>query len=452
MAEIYPFCGIRYNQNKVGNLSKVVAPPYDVISPAEKEKLLRSHPYNCIRLILGKSYSENGPEDEEKYRRAARYFHQWLKEGILTKDPQPAIYIYDQIYTLKNNHEVKRLRGFISLVRLVDYEKGVILPHETTFYKPTADRLSLLRATQANFSCIYALYADPHDVINQILEEQTRTTPLVSHLTTGDGIKHYLWKIDNSKIIKKIQQEMRDKQIIIGDGHHRYKTALLYRDERKKTEKFNPNVLYNHTLMFLVNMHDKGVSILPTHRIIHNLKGLDFNKLEENIKEYFEVEEFPFEGEEDEMPQRRKMFERLEICGRTDHAFGMFCQGQKKYYLLVLRDGAEFEKMVNINMSRDWKRLDATVLHVLFIDHILHISRKDVKNLINISYLKDEEEGIQLVKNGSHQIALFMNPTKIRQVEIIVQNREKMPQKSTYFYPKLLSGLVMNEVKGEIES
>lgn len=449
MAKIFPFFGIRYNQEKIKDLSKVVVPPYDVISKEEKEKYHEINEYNYIKLILEKEYP-NEPANS-KYIRSSQYFQSWLNQKILIKEEKPCIYIYDQIYTL--NNKVKRLRGFISLVRLEDYDKEVIFPHETTFYKPLEDRLNLMKTCQANFCSIYGIYADSHDLINEILKNYTlKNQPIIDNLITQDGISHYLWKIDSIEIIKQIKEEMENKQIIIGDGHHRYKTSLLYRNEMKQNlENFDQKSLYNHTLMFLANMHDEGISILPTYRMIHNLENLDFQELEKNIKKYFEIEEFPF-NEINEQQQQQQMFERLKICGKTNHAFGMFTQFQKKYYLLILKNNAQYEKMSDINMSKDWKRLDAAVLHVLFIDHILHMSRKDVKKLmdINISYLKDEKEAIRLVNNKTYQIALFMNPPKIKEVEIIVQNKEKMPQKSTYFYPKLISGLVANQIQGKV--
>lgn len=434
MAEIFPFRGVLYNQEKIPNLEEVVAPPYDIISCEEQEALYEKNPHNCIRLILGKEYPEDNAKNN-RYTRAADCFKEWQEEGILIRDEKPAIYLYEQDYILGDGRK-KTLKGFISLIRLVDYEKGVVLPHETTFSKPTEDRLNLTRACLANFSSIFGLYSDVHDEVNQVLNSK-RNKPAID-ITTNDRIVHRLTRIEDEGLIKKISKIMKDKQIIIADGHHRYKTALRFRNEMRQKFGLKGPEGFNHTMIFLVNIHDPGLTVLPAHRVIRNIDGLSLASLEKNVKKYFELESFR---------EKEKMFERLKICGRTDHAFGMYVKGSKEYHLMILRDGAEFEKMVEIDMSRDWKRLDATVLHILFIDHILHISREKVKKQqVEIDYIKDREKALRMVDAGDYQTALFMNPTKILQVERIAQNREKMPQKSTYFYPKPLTGLVENKI------
>lgn len=434
MAEVFPFRGVLYNQEKIPNLEEVVAPPYDVISGEEQEILYEKSPYNCIRLILGKEYPGDNKENN-RYTRAAKCFKEWQEERILVRDEKPSIYLYEQDYTLEDGQK-KTLKGFISLVRLVDYDQGVILPHETTFSKPTEDRLNLTRACLANFSSIFGLYSDIHDEVNRVLDSK-RDNPIID-ITTNDRIAHRLTRIKDEKSKDKIAKIMKDKQIIIADGHHRYKTALRFRNEMRQKFGLKGPEAFNHTMMFLVNIHDPGLTILPAHRVIRNIDGLSLASLKKNVRKYFELESFR---------EKERMLERLKICGRTDHAFGMYARGSKEYYLMILRDGAEFEKMVEINMSQDWKRLDATVLHILFIDHVLHISRERVKKQqVEIDYIKDKEKALGMVDAGECQMALFMNPTKILQVERIAQNREKMPQKSTYFHPKPLTGLVENKI------
>ncbi|MBU0566870.1 DUF1015 domain-containing protein [bacterium] len=434
MAEVFPFRGVLYNSDKIKNLEEVVAPPYDVISCEEQEALYEKSPHNCIRLILGREYPEDDKENN-RYVRAANCFKEWQEEEILIRDERPAIYLYEQDYCLEDGRK-KTLKGFISLIRLVDYEKGVVLPHETTFSKPTEDRLNLTRACLANFSSIFGLYSDVHDEINQVLNSK-RDKPLID-ITTNDRITHRLTRIVDEESIERIAAAMKDKQVIIADGHHRYKTALRFRNEMRQKFGLKGPEAFNHTMMFLVNIHDPGLTVLPAHRVIRNMDGLSLACLEKNAQKYFELESFR---------EKEKMFERLKICGRTDHAFGMYAKGSKDYYLMTLRDGAEFERMVEINMSQDWKRLDATVLHILFIDHVLHIGRESVKKQqVEIDYIKDREKALEMVDAGDCQMALFMNPTKILQVERIAHNREKMPQKSTYFYPKLLTGLVKNKI------
>ncbi len=445
MVKIFPFKGITYNKNIAKNMSSLMTPPYDVISPEEQEKYYKAHHYNVIRLILGKEFP--GDSDiNNKYIRASKFFESWLKHGILRQDEEPCIYVYEQKYSCKKEKFIRR--GFFALLRLEELGQSKVYPHEGTLSKPKADRLELMKLCQANLEPIFAIYSDKREKIDKILRKIVKRKPTIE-VTDDKKIKHKLWRVEKKPLIRKIVKEMSDKVVFIADGHHRYEAALKFRDEMKdRYGRFTGEELYNHIMMYFTHIENKGLNIFPIHRLIHNLPERDIGSLEDAIKKFFDVEEFAF-NRSTEKKQRKKLFKKIEEGGDDKHIFGLYVRGQNKYYLLTLKDEKIMDKLLKDGKPKEWRKLDVVIIHTIFINHILGISDEGVSKEDNLTYIKDENEALDLIKEGKYQMVLLLNPTKIEQIVEIASQKELMPQKSTYFYPKLLTGLLMNKIDQE---
>ncbi|MBU4266657.1 MAG: DUF1015 domain-containing protein [Candidatus Altiarchaeales archaeon] len=429
MVEVIPFRGVRYDKERIESMNLVVTPPYDVISDDERDVYYSNSEYSVIKLSLGRG--EKGDSDENnKYTRAKKFLDEWTKEGILKRDGENSLYIYEQEYSLPTG-ERKIMRGFICLVGLEDLESGHIYPHERTLPKPAEDRFRLIKAVRANISPIISVYSDRHNRINSILKTEAKREPVL-RFADEEGITHGLWVVQDDKIIEAVVSGMKELDLFIADGHHRYETALKYSKEGDGSNK--------HVMMLLVDMNEGGISILPAHRLLRNVRKMDEEELESRLLEYFDLEVFRFDG--DELSQRRKMFEHM--WGKSEGgAFGMYVGG-KKYYLLTLKDDAIIDG-IDGSKPRAWKELDAVILHSLIIEGIFGVKDDgSVKYEESIKFIKSRETAIQAVYEKEYDVALFLNPTKMSQVENVAKTRTRMPQKSTYFYPKPLTGLVMN--------
>ena len=432
MAEILPFRGIRYDERKAGTLGVVTAPPYDVISPEEREELYRKSDYNVIRLILGKEF----PGDDEKnnkYSRAAAFFQKWLREEIIREDEESCIYIYEQEYSHEGRKKTRR--GFLTLLKLEDFDRGVILPHEETLSRPREDRLNILRACRANLSPIFTLYSDPARTVDKLLEEERET---LMEVEDAKGEKHRLWAITSGEKIEKLRQFLSDKEIYLADGHHRYETALNFRNElRRRFPRDTGSEAYNYLMAYLTNMDSEGLAILPAHRVVSGLGNLNMEELKGRLSRLFEVTPFG-EGEN----QLQRLLSSLGERNDEEHLFGMY--GAGKLYLLRLRNETVLQRLIEGDKSWSWKRLDITILHQVILNGSLARGKRLDEEKIN--YLTDAEEAFRLVKEGRYQLAFFVNPPKVSQIRDIARRGEKMPGKATYFYPKLLSGLVMRKI------
>jgi len=446
MAKIIPFKGILYNKEKIRDIKDVVAPPYDVISPAEQEELYKRHENNVVRLILGKESDSDTP-DNNRYTKARDSFDSWQRDSILIKDAFPSIYVYSQEYHLGETEgfEKKRRLGFIALSKLEDFGEGKIHPHENTLAKPKEDRLKLMQHCNANFSSIFGLFSDPSKRIDSVLKDYMRHSPLYD-MVDDAGMRHTLWAIRDNRAIKIITSVMSDKQIFIADGHHRYETAINYRNEmRGKLPDFSGEELYNYVMMYFTNTNSEGLSILPIHRLVSNLSDFDKKKIVEKAGEFFNIEKLSF-NESDEKTVKQKLFSDIKERGEKEHIFGMYL-GNDEYLLLTLKDEDVLDRLITNSRHPSWKKLDVTILHTLLIEKVLRISEKNLAEQKNITYTISGDEAIKDVKAGKYQIALFLNPTKIEDVKDVAAAGEKMPQKSTFFYPKLITGLVMNKLE-----
>lgn len=491
MACVIPFKGLRYNPDKAGGLADLITPPYDVINAADQDCYYTRHPYNIIRLEYGKAFPEDSA-NSNRYTRSAECFKIWLKENVLFQESKPALYLYEQEFNLGGEKKIRS--GFFCRVKLEPYEKGVILPHEETMPKHKADRLALMRACEASFSPILGLYADSENMVVSAMREKIKNTKPDVHCTDEDGDSHRMWVITDDRAIDRVQQAMADKRVYIADGHHRYETALNYKKERESCQgayagnnavaatgsccatpegtmscslEYVPS--YNFTMMTLINLYDPGLVILPTHRLIKNLKDLDVSRLVEQLKENFTVEEKDLLA-----PDRSNFRELLELmekrwqAGRHDspasatgcepaearldqaafprrHVFGLYA-GENKFYLLSLKNGVNLLNLMPQEKSPAWQGLDVSVLHTLIIEKYLGICGELRAKAEHITYTREEENALSLVDSGEYQLAFFLNPTLVEEVTEVAGAGEKMPQKSTFFYPKLITGLVINQL------
>lgn len=430
MAEIIPFKALRYDPDQV-KLEDVLTQPYDKITPEMQSKYYERSAHNLVRIILGKA-GETDTDTFNVYTRAAEYLHDWRSGDILKQDPAPGIYAYSQTFTVPGTRELAERRGLIALGRLHDYGDGVVFRHEQTLAKPRADRLNLLRATRAHFGQIFMLYSDPQDEIEALLKKKIEEDPDTSLLDEYETL-HRLWRIHDPTFIQAVQQRMRDKKLLIADGHHRYETALAYRNERRaESGSSDPNAPYEFVMMTLIPMESRGLVILPTHRIVHGLPTFDRERMLEAAGQFFEIDRIDLRTES------RSATTLLGQAGENGTAFvAVTRQGP---YLMRAKKNAVQDALGQLPSLQ--RELDVVQLHRIMLERVLGISEEAVRNQENVRYERDAFEAISWVRQGAN-VAFLMNPAKIHQVRDIAFGGEVLPQKSTDFYPKLLSGLAI---------
>ncbi len=439
MAKVFPFRGTLYNnaRGKIPHLNRLFTPPYDVIGSAEQNAFYEQHAFNYIRLILGQEFPQDN-EYNNRYVRAAAFLDGWLRHKIMLQDDKPAFYAYEQRFSAGGRKLVRF--GFIGLCRLEDFGQGKVYPHEETYPRAKLDRLLLMRATSANLEAVFALYNDEKNKVARTFKPFLKRKPLFE-VTDKDKVVHRLWRIDRKSVLAKVMKEMKDKAIFIADGHHRYEAAIRYRNEQKvKNTKFSEDESYNHIMMYFTALEDKGLIVLPIHRAIHNPAYFDAEKFLFDLANFFTV--IPYKaGKKTAAKVLKKLTRDIVKTGRDQHAFGLYL-GQGRFYLLALKDESVIEEMVEEEKPKAWKKLDVTILHNVIFDRLLGIADQTADK---ITYTKNETEAVALVDNKGYQLAFLLNPTKLEEITAIASKLEKMPHKSTYFYPKLLSGLVLNK-------
>jgi len=427
MAKIFPFRALRYDRRRVP-VESAVTQPYDKITPAMQERYYAANPYNLVRIILGRDEAQDGAE-ENVYTRARDSFRQWRREGILAQDGAPSIYGYWQTFRAPGQSQSCQRRGFIALGKIEDYGAGVVFRHEQTLAKPKADRLNLLRATRAHFGQIFMLYSDPDGEVNALL------TPLgEADVAVKDeyGAEHQLWRVSEPRVLDGVARLMAEKKVIIADGHHRYETALNYRDERRaEAGRADEEAPYERVMMTFVNMDAPGLVILPTHRVVFGLKGFAAGRLLEGLSRYFEVTALGPVWVNTLVGRLRESAAETVFCAVTKEGAS----------LLTARPGAA--EAILDGYSPRQRVLDVTQLHAVMLEAALGISREDVREQKHVLYLRDAEEAMAKVASGQADVAFLMNPVRIEQMRDVAFAGEVMPQKSTDFYPKLLSGLTI---------
>lgn len=451
MAEIFPFRAVRYDPRHVA-LGDVLTQPYDKITPAMQERYYAASPYNLVAIEKGKALSSDSAA-ENVYTRAAAKFEEWLAEGILVQDPQPAIYAYFQNYNLPGTSRGLERRGFIAVGWLADYSEGIIYRHERTLTAPKTDRLELLRHTRCQTGQLFLLYEDPARRVDAILEETAKMAPLAV-LRDEYDVQHRLWAISDGGKICEITDAMAAQKLVIADGHHRYETALAYRDEcRAKAGRIEPDAPYEKAMWTCFDIyqsghaggHHEGLTILATHRLIHDVAGFSFAKFLKAASQYFNWYAYPFAKSGEREESFAEFRYDLERRGRAGHAIGIYA-GNGAFYLLALRNSAELERLLP-DVSAAQRQLDVVLLHRLLLHKCLGITAEKVTSETNVSYEREMEAAIGAVDRREAQAAFLLNPVRVKQVMEIALGGGVMPQKSTDFYPKLLSGLCIYKMR-----
>lgn len=445
MVHVFPFRGYRYNTEQVGVLGNVIADPYDKIDDELQEMYYEKHPRNIVRIIKGKTYPHDDQKDNQ-YTRAAGFLESWIGEGVLRRDETPSIYIYDQEYVVPGLGETKTRRGFVALCRLMSYEEGGVKPHERTLAGPKADRLNLMRATKAQFGQIFVLYPDPDQDVAKLLDRwRSANPPVVGKDRFSDS--HKVWPIGDPETIKSLQQIMLSKQLFIADGHHRYETALAYRDEmRGKVKPTSDTETIENRMLTFVSFEDPGLLVLPTHRLVKNVKGFDPARLVESMSEFFTIESFEFTDDRSMKAAQQKMEGLLKSQSESAHVFGLLLAGQKRLMVAKLKDEGIMDRIAQEEPSEGFRRLDVVILHSLILEKLLGITKDDLTHERNVEYVREIPIGISAVMRGDYQAFFMVNPTKTWQVRNVASEGVRMPQKSTDFYPKLVTGMVLNKL------
>ena len=448
MAAVFPFRAIRYNAQVVGGLERVLTQPYDKITPAMQKEYLARSPYNLTHIVKGEGKKDDSPTNNV-YTRAAQLFRKWQEQGILTSSSTPALYAYAIEFPMPESPAApfQVRRGFIGLGQLEDYDSGVIFRHEETLTAPKADRLELLRATRAHFEQIFMLYSDPQNRIEALLAEET-TTPPVAQVRDDYGAVHRLWEIARRESIQAIQQHMLDKKLVIADGHHRYETALTYRRECQAARPHRGLSDCSFLVMTFVSMNSEGLVILPTHRLVSGIPGFSREDFLARAGQYFHVREYPFRGS----GQRQGATERLRAdmssaAQASRVAIAALFAGYDGFDLLQLRQEIELERLLP-GLSSAQRSLDVTILHRIAFALCLGMDEAAVREERFLTYIRDFQEGVEAVAQQQAQACFFLHPVRIEQVREIAFQGQVLPQKSTDFYPKLLSGLAIYKVEG----
>jgi len=424
MADIRPLRAIFYNQERFKDLSSLVCPPYDVISPKQQDYYYNISPYNFIRILLRKEMP-----GENKYVSSGKAFREWLKEGVLVQAQGPAVYFYSQQYIIRGE---KKLRlGFIALLKLQD-KGSSILGHENTRSQAKQDRTNILRKTKANLSPIFVVFKDRKRVIQRVFEQHIAgRSPLVD-VTDTEKTRHQLWNVDEPGILEFIQSGMKKEDVFIADGHHRYEVSCAYRDEMRKKlgDKFSEDLSFNYTLSYFTSSDQRGLSIMPIHRLLRLDTETDLAPFLKCLKEYFDVER---------VKEKSRFFFLLEKGGSCEHVIGMY--KNKSYFLLRLKNIRILDKEMG-DKPKEYRSLDTAILNQLIFKGILNLTPED-KDIIK--YSANPEECIEEANADSKAVAFFLNPVKIENIMAVALKGDKMPPKSTYFYPKVLSGLVVHK-------
>ncbi len=447
MADIHPFRAYRYDPQQVSP-AQVVTQPYDKITPALQDRYYAASPHNLVRIILGRKEESDNPANNV-YSRAAAHFRDWRQQGVLRQDSVPSLYGYSQRFALPGSSkeptttELER-RGFIALARIEEYSAGVVFRHEQTLAKPKADRLDLLRATRAHFGQIFVLYEDSGQVESLLA---TSADPDISvpdvQIKDEYGVVHRVWQVKDAKLIHSVQAAMSDKKLIIADGHHRYETALNYRNERRAADSSQAEAAssaaaapYEFVMMTFVNINSPGLLILPTHRLVHSLDSFSENDFRNSARAFLDVDEVDASLD---APRATAILRESGRCGTT-----ILAVTANRAFLLHHPNPNIPEVFAGLSISQ--QGLDVVQLHKCLLEKVLNLSEESIRNQQNISYVRDAGEALSQVRGaaGSHaNIAFLMNPCRVAQVRDIAFAGEVMPQKSTDFYPKLLSGLTI---------
>jgi len=437
--DIIAFKGYRYNPDVVGDAGQCIAPPYDVIDPDQQDELYARSPYNVVRITKGRSTPQDNADDNV-YTRAAAALHNFIEKNALKQDKAESIYVYVQDFTIQG--QSLRRSGFIALGKLEGYE-GSVRAHEQTLAGPKADRLKLMRATKTQTGQVFMLYSDPKRRIDALLDKASQQPPLLT--LDDEGVKHRLFAITQPDDIATIVAVMKEQSVFIADGHHRYETACNYYKE-------TGNPAASHHIMTFINTHNEGLVVLPTHRLFKNIANFQPAKLLESLKRNFDVARMSFTSDAEKTGRCKDMFDAMRCeFEQCQHTFGLYL-ADRAFYVLTLKDVTAMDPLAP-DHSPAWRQLDVAILHKLILENLMGIGEAALTAESNLVYIKDigaaTQDAINRVDSGEAQGVFFMNPTRPEEVAATAAAGEKMPQKSTFFHPKIFSGLVLNVLAGK---
>jgi len=435
VAEIRPFRGVHYHQSLINDWPAVICPPYDIITPQLQQELYLRSEYNFVRLEFGRELPQDTVTDN-KYTRSAATLEQWLRQGILEIDEAPAIYLHDQYFT-HQGRKYKR-RGIIARVRVEEWDRMVIRPHEGTMAEPSSDRLSLLWALQANTSPVWALFEDRKQEISSVLAAQEQSKPLIS-LRSVAGEGHIVWAITEPGVVSQISGSLAGQPLYIADGHHRYESALAYLHERRA---YSPSAAgdeaFNFVMMTLVDLADPGLVILPPHRLVRGISKATLAGLMDKLKVFFEIEELPLT-----VPGVWKQVTDL-LTGTNRAKLILFGLGTERLFVLRLRNLAAVSQMMPYFHSELYNAMDVSIVDHIILEKLLALSSDKEKSSLSYSY--DVPDAVNRVLNEEYQLAFLLSPVRTEVIKAIADAGDKMPRKSTYFFPKLPAGLIFNRL------
>jgi len=433
MAEIHPFYGVHYNQSLVTELSAVICPPYDIITPQTRQELYHRSEYNFVRLESSRELPQDTATDN-KYTRSAATLEQWLEQGILRLEETPAIYLHDHYFTYQEK-EHKR-RGIMARIRLEEWDKMVVRPHEGTLTEPKSDRVSLLWALQANTSPILALFEDQGRQVASLVSAEEQNEPMIS-LNSADGERHYVWAITEPEVISQICRSLANQPLYIADGHHRYESALTYQREKLAcSPSATPDDAFNFVMMTLVDFSDPGLIILPPHRLVRGISKATLHGLMAGLKSLFKIEELPlstpgiWQQVEAFLTQEEASQDRLVIFGLAPG----------RLLVLTPRDFATARQMMPYFHCELYKRLGVSIVDHIILERLLGLGSGSEETILAYSY--DQRDAVNMVLDQEYQLAILLSPVKAEVIKAIADAGDRMPRKSTYFYPKLPAGLV----------
>ena len=426
MAEIRPFRALRFTK-KAGPLEQLLCPPYDIISEQQRQEYLKTNPNNIIRLELPR-------EGENPYAEASKVLKTMLANGVLQRDDTAALYIYEIQFTVEKNPDFQyRLHGIVGQVHLEEFDKGIVLPHEETLSKAKEDRLNLMKATGCNFSNVYSLYNDESGTVEAVLSAEMKKPPLCE-VTDEAGLTHRLWALTDTEALKTVCAQFEDTKLYIADGHHRYETAINYRNYLR-TQGIPVGADSDYIMMMVVEMSHPGLVVFPTHRLLKDLPNFSAEAVIAACADDFKTEEVALSD----------LDVRLDAAYNAgEKAFGFYVGGEKAT-LLTLKDITVMDRVLP-DLSVASRRLDVNVLHTLILERLLGIDKANMAQQINLTYTRSLDEAIDGVNSGAYQGTFILNPTRVSEIRDVAAAGEKMPQKSTYFYPKLITGLTMNQL------
>lgn len=442
MAEIGAFRGIRYNPSIVGDLNQLITPPYDVIGEPLQASLYQRSPHNMVRLDLGKSH----PGDDagaNRYSRSGALLGRWLREGVLRVDTAPALYWLEEDYALEDGSPCTR-KGFVASVRIEDAGSGLYRPHEKTHAKPKEDRIRLTRACKANLSPIFSLYDDPDMNVSPVLEKAAQAGEPAARVHDDGGVETRMWCVSDPEVVAAVAAGMQGKSFFIADGHHRYETALAHRAwMREQFPGARGGEAWNYVMMYLSNMRDPGLTVFPTHRAVFGLGDLDVARFLVQAEEFFSVEA---------VAAGTALLEAVAPAPGDRQRFGLCAKGTPGGWVLTLREGVDLSAVLGGKLPAVLRDLDVTILHSLLLERLLGIGEEAQAEQRNLRYVKGGQALLDAVAGEAElQLGFLLNPTRIDQVKTVAEAGERMPQKSTFFYPKLVTGLVLHPLVEDLE-